>query len=344
MTKAPRRLIDLRSDAVSKPTAGMLDAMLAAAVGDDVFGDDPSVGELESYSAGLLGKEAALFFPSGVMSNQVALLALGAAGREFVCNEFLHVWYHEQGGPAYLAGAMPVMAPHANGIMTAEGVAATLRSHPALRIAVVENTVNKGAGCYYTLAGLQALQRAFRESGIKSHLDGARLFNALAETGDAPAAAAACFDTVSFCLSKGLGAPAGTVLAGPREIIINARRIRNKMGGGMRQAGFLAAAGLYALKNHRERLPEDHAHARRLADALAQCRYVESVQPVHTNLVLFKLRETVKQDAYLDVLKRNGVLAVPFGERIVRLATHLGISGGDTEEAAGILESLNTAL
>ncbi len=330
---------DLRSDAVSRPVPAMLDAMMHAAVGDDVFGDDPSVRELETQAARLFGKEAALFCPSGVMSNQVALTLLAGRDGKFLCNELSHVYYQEAGGPAYLGGATPLLVAHDRGRLKPEQVSAGIAQDPAVKVVVVENTVNKGGGCCYTPEAMAAVAMAARDANVKTHLDGARIFNALAETGGSPMQTGALFDMVSFCLSKGLGAPAGSVLAGPGILIREARILRNRFGGGMRQAGLLAAAGLYALEHHISRLGEDHAHARMLGSALSGLSWVAAVQPVETNIVMFDPAPGIKPDRVLVVLREKDIEAVAFGSGI-RFVTHIGVSREMTEYVIRQLNAL----
>jgi threonine aldolase len=317
----------------------MLQAMCSAPTGDDVFGDDPSVIALQQYAATIFGKEAGLFCPSGVMANQVALLALAKAGTPYLCNEFTHTYYFETGGPATMNGIHAVLCNHSNGKLEAGHAALILNSQSEITVAVIENTVNKGGGIYYTMDELKKLSELFRMHKIKIHLDGARIFNALAETADPPAEVAKLVDTVSFCLSKGLGAPAGSMLLGPADIIAEARRIRNKLGGAMRQAGHLAAAGLFALKNHVQRLKEDHLTARTIASALKRNRFITEVMETPTNIVIAKTESNEIRDRLLNDLRKQQVLAVPFGEGILRMVTHLNITPEMAERAARMIES-----
>lgn len=331
--------IDLRSDGVSKPSEAMVMAMLKAHAGDDVFGDDPSVNELQEYTANLFGKEAGLFCPSGVMANQVALLVLAQAGNAYLCNEFTHTYYFETGGPATMNGITAVLCHHKNGILNTEDAAWLLKSHPEIKAAVVENTVNKGGGTYYTLDELMELSDLFRQQNIKSHLDGARIFNALAETGNKPADIGNLFETVSFCLSKGLGAPAGSLLLGNAETITEARRMRNKTGGAMRQAGYLAAAGMFALKNNVNRLKEDHKNAKVISTALKENRFIKEVMDTPTNIVIAKTENNKTRDQLLDHYRSKQLLAVPFGDNTLRMVTHLNINDEMVIRAAEIIKS-----
>lgn len=331
--------IDLRSDGVSKPSEGMLKAMLSAKTGDDVFGDDPSVIELQNYAAALFGKEAGLFCPSGIMANQVALMILAKAGNAYLCNEFTHTYYFETGGPASLNGIYAVLCKHTNGILKEEDVAFTLQTHPEIKAAVIENTINKGGGVYYSLEQLKALSQLFKKQNIKVHLDGARIFNAVAETGDGLVSVAELFETVSFCLSKGLGAPAGSMLLGSTEIIAEARRVRNKLGGAMRQAGLLAAAGLFALKNNIPRLSADHRNAQVIATALKKNRLIKEVMDSPTNIVISRTESNETRDWLLDYFSSKQLLAVPFGDCTLRMVTHLNITYEMAFRAARIIES-----
>ncbi len=330
--------IDLRSDGVSKPSDGMLKAMLNAKTGDDVFGDDPSVIELQEYAAQIFGKEAGLFCPSGVMANQVALLVLAQAGNTYLCNEFTHTYYFETGGPASMNHIRAVLCNHANGILNPADAAEILRKQPDIKAAVIENTVNKGGGVFYTLDEMKNLSDLFRSRHLKIHLDGARIFNALAESGGSPAAVAGLFDTVSFCLSKGLGAPAGSMLLGNTETMAEARRVRNKLGGAMRQAGYLAAAGLYALKNNLILLIEDHQNAKIISDALKESSLIKEVMNAPTNIVIAKTDTNKTRDLLLDYFRQNKLLAVPFGDCTLRMVTHLNITHEMAQRAAEIIE------
>ncbi len=325
-------MIDLRSDAVSKPTEGMLKAMQNAHVGDDVFGDDPGIIELEKYASELFGKDAALFCPSGIMCNQVALHLHTSHLKKFVCNEFLHIYYHESGGPAYLGGAVPVLIEHRNGLISANTLRKTLRQSQDISLVCLENTVNKGGGCFYTHHELAELSAICNEYKIPLHLDGARIFNALAESNNLPSETGVLCDTISFCLSKGLGAPAGSLLLGPGNFIRKARAIRNKFGGGMRQAGYFAAAGLFALKQHIPRLKDDHIRARKIGSMLEKLNCVSSIMPVLTNIIIFELKKECNRDDFLKALSSKQILAVPFGPQIIRFVTHIGITDEMTEK------------
>ncbi len=337
-------MIDLRSDTVTKPTPGMLDAMMSARVGDDVFGEDPSIIELEEKGAAILGAEAAIFCPSGTMTNQIGIHVLSQPYEEVICYSGAHIYRYEGGGVAGTSGLSFRFLDGDRGILKAREIEAQINPddihYPKSSIISLENTVNKGGGCYYTLEHIKPIHKVALKHGLKMHLDGARLFNALVETRENPSDYHQYFDTISICLSKGLGAPVGSLLVGSHQWINKARRVRKFMGGGMRQAGYLAAAGLYALENNIDRLKEDHQRARALEEALSQSSIVESVMPVDTNIIIFRLKEGLKVSETLERLKSKGILAVAFGSRDIRLVTHLDFDDDQLEQAATILKAL----
>lgn len=319
---------DLRSDTVTKPTPAMMDAMMSADVGDDVFGEDPAVNALEEKVARLFGKEAAIYTASGVMANQIAIKAHTQPGDEVICDKLAHIYHYEGGGIAFNSGASVRLLDGDNGRFTAEQVRANYNDpanvhFPLSRMVAVENTCNKGGGSLWDFSELKKIRRVCDEFGMSYHLDGARLFNALAETEETAADYGSLFDSISICLSKGLGAPVGSVLTGSHQLINKARRIRKVMGGAMRQAGFLAAAGSYALDNHVDTLREDHHKAQVLGKTLQQLAYVEEVLPVQTNIVIFRLTEKYSEHTFLQKLKEHDIEAVPFGPRTIRFVTHL---------------------
>lgn len=336
-------MIDLRSDTVTKPTAAMRRAIAEAEVGDDVFGEDPTTARLEARVAGLLGKEAAVFVPSGVMGNQIALRLHTQPGDEVIVAERSHIFHYESGAPGALSGVQLRPLPHPAGFLTGEAVAAAARGRydwePRTRLVCVENTVNKTGGRVVPLGLTQEVADVAREHGLALHLDGARLWNAAAASGRSEAELAVPFDTVNVCLSKGLGAPVGSVLAGSAEMMRRARRIRKLFGGGMRQTGLLAAAGLHALEHHRDGLADDHRRARRLADALAALPGFD-VDPatVETNIVIAETAEPAAD--VLARLEARGVRMVAFGPRTIRATTHRDVSDDDVEQAIGALEDL----
>lgn len=330
---------DFRSDTVTRPDAGMRRAMAAAEVGDDVFGDDPTVQALQERVAGLLGKEAALFVPSGTMANQTALRVLTRPGDQVICEAGCHVYNYEQGGPAALSGLHLTCLPGDRGALTWAQVEAAIlpdddhAARPAL--VCLENTHNRAGGRIQPQDEVLAIAAGARARGLKLHLDGARLWNAHAATGTPLAELAAPFDTVSVCFSKGLGAPVGSCVAGERDAVRQARRVRKLFGGGMRQVGVLAAACLHALDHNLPRLGDDHARARRLAEGLDNPR-VTLDHPVETNIVIVR---TAREGALLAHLSAHGVAAVAFGKGRVRLVTHRDVGDAAVEAALAALNA-----
>ena len=330
-------MIDLRSDTVTRPTPAMLQAMIAAEVGDDVFGEDPTVQRLEARVADLLGKEAGLFVPTGVMGNQIALHVHTRPGDEVLLAERSHLYHYESGAPAALSGVQLRPLGTMRGVVTADDVAGAVRGlydwEPRTRLLCLENTVNKAGGLVYPQHAAEQACAEARSHGLATHLDGARLWNAAVASGRPEAELAAPFDTVNVCLSKGLGAPVGSVLAGPADLMRRARRVRKMLGGGMRQVGLLAAAGLYALDHHRASLAQDHARARRLAEALhASPAFELGLDAVETNIVLFDTLGAPAA-AVLEQLEAEGLRMVAFGPHTVRATLHRDITDSDIDEA-----------
>ncbi|MBW4889308.1 aminotransferase class I/II-fold pyridoxal phosphate-dependent enzyme [Mucilaginibacter sp. HMF5004] len=335
-------IVDLRSDTVTKPTPGMLQAMMSAKVGDDVFGEDPTVNELENKLAAMFGMEAGMFCPSGTMSNQIAIKCFTQPLDELIADQTAHVYRYEGGGIAFNSGVSTRLLHGERGILTADMIAPEINEEnihfPHTSLVVLENTVNKGGGSCYTLNDIAPIAELCRSKGLKLHLDGARIFNALAHTGDKAADYGKYFDGISVCLSKGLGAPVGSVLLADKAAIKYARRIRKVLGGGMRQAGFLAAACIYALDHHVARLKIDHAHAALLAAELAKLPWVSGVLPAETNIVLF---DTVEPAATVaKKLEDKGIRAVPTGANRIRFVLHLDISPEMVEYVVENLKSL----
>ncbi len=333
-------MIDLRSDTVTRPTSAMRQAMAAAEVGDDVLGDDPTVVALERRTAELLGKEAACYMPSGTMTNQVALRVHTEPGDEVLLEASAHVYLFEAGGPAALSGVMCRLIPGQRGVFTAADVRAALRPSnvhfPPSKLVCVENTHNVGGGSIWPVETVAEVEAAAREAGLRMHLDGARLWNAAAATGISERAYASHFDSVSVCFSKGLGAPVGSALAGTRALIDRARRFRKQFGGGMRQAGVIAAGALYALEHHRSRLVEDHANAKLLAEGIAAMPGVSiDAATVQTNIVFFEVTAMPAVEL-ADRLSRAGVLMLARGTRI-RALTHLDVSRDQIAETLAIM-------
>ena len=338
----PEVLIDLRSDTVTRPTPGMRAAMQSAEVGDDVFHEDPSVNLLEEKVAALLGKEAALFVPSGTMSNQIGVKAHTQPGDELLCDVNCHIYNYEAGGPAVLSGVTCRTIDGDYGILDVTQLEDKIRPNNdhlvRTRMVCLENTHNRGGGRAYPLEKIQAISAWARRHGLAMHLDGARLWNAVIATGVPAKTWADQFDSVSVCFSKGLGAPVGSALSGAREYIARARRVRKLFGGGMRQAGVIAAAALYALEHHVERLAEDHRNARVVAQAIAETPGLRLTPPeVETNLIWFEVDpELGPAKAVAAALKERGVLVNVGGPQTLRACTHLDVSGAQAERAAEV--------
>jgi threonine aldolase len=338
-------MIDFRSDTVTRPTPEMLKAMFAAEVGDDVFGDDPTINALETKVADMFGMEAALFCASGTMANQIAIKAHTQPGDEVICHKLSHVYYYEGGGIAMNSGASVCLLEGDKGRITAADVAAHINPpndphRPLTRLVSVENTMNKGGGSIYNFNELQAIGKVCTDNGLKFHLDGARLFNALVETDVTTGDYGQLFDSISICISKGLGAPVGSVLIGNKEFIRKSRRIRKVFGGGMRQAGYLAAACIYALDHHVERLRDDHRHAKALENILNSLPFVESVTLVETNLVFFSLKPEMPVDFFLKKLRENDIYAMALAPQQVRFVTHLDITDEMMVKTENILRNM----
>lgn len=320
-------MIDLRSDTVTKPTTAMLEAMRSAEVGDDVFGEDPTVNALEKRVAKMFAHEAALFCPSGTMTNQIAIKVHTQPGDEVICDISSHIYNYESGGLALNSGAQAKLIHGDRGRISAAQVEEHI--NPVFdwlartSLVSIENTCNKGGGSIYSFRLMHEISEVCRKNHLKFHLDGARIFNAVIETGDATEMIGEMFDSISVCLSKGLGAPAGSLLVGSREFINRARRVRKVFGGGMRQAGYLAAAGNYALDHHVKRLKEDHARAREIGKIVGTHPLVESVLPVETNIVIFTLHKGTTANDFLKKLAAAEIQGVAFGKQSVRLVTHL---------------------
>lgn len=339
--------IDLRSDTVTMPSPPMLEAMVGAQLGDDVLGDDPTVHALQDRVADIMGKEAACFVPSGSMANQTAIRAQTEQGDEIITHQTGHTIHYETGAPAALSGVMVRTLTGDRGIYTPQDVHAAIRPDachfPHSQLLIVENTSNGGGGTVWPLEVVNGVAAAGREHGLRLHLDGARIWNAVAASGTDAATYAAPFDTVSCCFSKGLGAPIGSAVAGDAETIRRVHRFRKLFGGAMRQAGLLAAACLYALENNRERLVDDHANARRLAEGLEVVEGLSiDVSTVETNIVIFGVEGDAA--ALCHRLEGEGVRMLPVGPRHVRSVTHLGVSGADIEQAIAALEKVAPAL
>ncbi|HTB05542.1 MAG TPA: GntG family PLP-dependent aldolase [Bacteroidia bacterium] len=331
-------IIDLRSDTVTRPTPEMLKHMFNAKVGDDVFNEDPTIKELEAKAAAMFGKEAAIFCPSGTMTNQIAIKVHTQPGEELLCDVTAHVYNYEGGGIAFTSGVQPKLIPGDRGRFTAAQLKEHLHSDadwlPRTTLVVVENTSNKGGGSYYKLQNVIEIAEVCKANKINLHMDGARIFNALAETGESPKDYGNICDSISICLSKGLGAPVGSLLLGTKDFVAKARRIRKLLGGGMRQAGYLAAAGIYALDNNITRLKDDHKRAKHLGSLVKEKSYVSELLPVDTNIVIFTLSDKMPAEKFMDELKKENILVSMMGRQMVRMVTHLDF----TDEMMGSVE------
>jgi threonine aldolase len=322
----------------------MLDAMMTAKVGDDVFGEDPSINALESMAARLFGMEAALYCPSGTMSNQIAIKCHTQPGDEVICEKSAHVYIYEGGGIAFNSGSQVRALEGDRGRITAEQVSLAINPDDVHRartsLVALENTSNRGGGSCYSIEEIKKIRQVCTDNQLKLHLDGARLFNALVAKGQRAAQFGQLFDTISVCLNKGMGCPIGSILIGPASFIKQARRVRKVFGGGMRQAGFMAAAGIYALENNINRLEEDHRHARMLAEALEKKDFVRTVLPVETNIVIFEVDQDGCGREIAQQLKEKGVLGHSISANQIRFVTHLDVSPEMIAQAVGIIEQL----
>ena len=338
-------MIDYRSDTVTKPSQEMREFMFNAPVGDDVFQEDPTVNELEEFTANYFGKEAALFCSSGTQTNQIAINVHVQPGGEVICHEESHIYKYEGGGIAKNSGASVRLLQGDRGRLTLESIAQWVNPddvhYPTTQLISLEDTANRGGGAIYDVEEIKRIRHFALENGLPLHLDGARLLNAIVATGVNPATYATNFDSISVCLSKGLGAPVGSVLIGTKDFIKKARRVRKVFGGGMRQAGMIAAGGLYALKNNVDRLKIDHQHALQLESCLLQLVWVKTVFPVQTNIVVVVLKDATKRDEIINLLKERNVLAMAFGPGMIRFVTHLDISSNQLDQTLEILESMN---
>lgn len=342
------RIVDLRSDTVTRPGPEMRRAMAEAEVGDDVFGDDPTVIALQERVATLFGKEAALFVPSGTMANQVALAAHTRRGDEVICDRNCHIFNYEVAAPAVLSGIQLNPLDGEQGVITAEQIAPHIRPKnvhlPNTQLIAIENTHNRGAGKIFPLDEMQRIRELASEHGLSVHLDGARLANAVAATDISFEQYASCADTVSMCFSKGLGAPVGSIVAGTSELIERAHKARKLFGGGMRQAGILAAAAMYALDNHLSRMTEDHRNARRLGELIDTTDGLERLFSVETNMVIFRVDESfMSSDKFLSMLEANGVLTVTLRPGVIRMVTHLDVDADDVDHVGEVLATVKAS-
>ncbi|MEJ6793236.1 MAG: GntG family PLP-dependent aldolase [Lacinutrix sp.] len=323
--------IDLRSDTFTKPNQGMLDAIIRAKVGDDVYKEDETVNALETRIARLFGKSHALFFPSGTMANQTAIKLHTNPGDQVICDKYAHIYNYEGGGASFNSGVSCKLIDGNRGMFTAEQVIEAINPpdfyhSPLTTLVEIENTTNKGGGACWDFKELQKIKSICDTNNLGFHLDGARLWNALVAKDEKPEDYGEIFDTISVCLSKGLGCPIGSVLVGDEHLMKNAIRIRKILGGGMRQVGFLAAAGHYALDNNLQLLKEDHIKAKEIASVLENCVFIKSVEPVETNIVIFSLNDTINSVNFIKSLMSKGVLISDMGQGKLRIVTHLDYS------------------
>lgn len=337
--------INLISDTVTIPTPEMLEAMMHAEVGDDVFNADPTAIILQQKIAKLFGKEAALFFPSGTMTNQTAIKIHTQPGEQMICDKWAHVYNFEGGGAAFNSGISCCLLDGNRGMFTAEQVKAAINDPNNIHLAktslvAVENTTNKGGGACWDIEELKKIKQVCKENNLAFHLDGARLFNALVAKKESPKQYGELFDTISICLSKGLGAPIGSLLLGSEAHIKKAYRIRKLFGGAMRQVGYLAAAGIYALDHNIERLAIDHLHAKKIGEALKKSSYVSKVEPVETNIIIFNLDKLVNENDFMQALKDKNILISSMGSGKLRIVTHLAVTFDMVEKTIQVIENL----
>ncbi|PKA84029.1 L-threonine aldolase [Ulvibacter sp. MAR_2010_11] len=337
-------IIDLRSDTVTRPTPAMMQAIMQAETGDDVYKEDPTVNELERRLAELFGMEDALYFPTGSMANQAAIKMHTQPGEQLICDKWAHVYNYEGGGVSFNSGVSCKLVDGNRGMITARQVEENINPpdfyhSPLTSLVCLENTTNKGGGACYDLEEIKKIREVCDAHSLGLHLDGARIFNAIVAKKEDPKIYGRLFDTISICLSKGLGVPMGTVLVGKKEIMKNAIRVRKVLGGGMRQIGFMAAAGIYALDHHIERLEEDHKKALEIASVLAKQTYVERVEPTETNIVIFYLSSRISEKKFLDDLQQLNVRISSMGQGKLRIVTHLDYTDAMHRKLLTILDS-----
>jgi threonine aldolase len=336
--------VDYRSDTQTKPTPEMLEAMFKAKVGDDVFGEDPSINELEKIAAEMFGIEASIFCPSGTMTNQIAIKCHTQPGDEVICDVSSHIYQYEGGGIAFNSGASVKLLHGDRGRITAQQVLESInpddvhKAHTSL--VSLENTSNRGGGSCYEMDEIRKIREVCDDHNLKLHLDGARLFNALVEKKQTPKQYGELFHSISICLSKSLGCPVGSLLLGTNDFIRRARRVRKVFGGGMRQAGYLAAAGIYALNHNIDRLQQDHDHARQIAEALKKKDFVDEVLPVETNIIIFGLTQPWTAAGFVERLKQFDILGHPISPKQVRLVTHLDVTPEMVQKTIDVINNL----
>ena len=338
-------MIDFRSDTVTKPSKAMLDAMMTAPVGDDVFGEDPTINAFESLVTEMFAMEAALFCPSGTMTNQIAIKAHTQPGDEIICDVLSHVYQYEGGGIAFNSGCSVKLIQGNKGRITASQVEESINNandvhKPISKLVSLENTSNRGGGCCYNFNDMLAIQEVCKKNNLLLHLDGARIFNALVAKKETPTQYGKIFNSISVCLSKGLGAPVGSVLLGNKNFIQKARRIRKVFGGGMRQAGVLAAAGIYALQNNINRLAQDHLHAKQIQQALQKKDFIGEIFPVETNIIIFEIKEKYTAPEFIALLKENNILAIAISNTQIRIVVHLDITENMVQQTLEVIKKL----
>jgi len=337
-------IIDLRSDTFTKPSPAMLEAMFQANVGDDVFREDPTVNELEAYCANLFNMDEALFCPSGTMTNQIAIKCHTSPGNEVICEKQSHIYIYEGGGIASNSSCQvkPIEGDRGriNAIQVLEAINPEDIHKPVTALVSIENTCNRGGGSCYELVDLQEIKNVCIQNNLKLHLDGARLFNAMVYKNQDAKDFGNLFDSISICLSKGLGAPVGSLLLGNKEFINKARRVRKVFGGGMRQAGYLAAAGLYALEKNISRLSEDHKNASRIAESLSKKDFVTNILPVETNMVIFEIQGKYTAQSLAENLKKEEILCIPISSNQIRMVTHLDVTTGMIDRLVDLIERM----
>lgn len=339
--------INLISDTVTRPSKEMLHAMMEAKVGDDVFKEDPTVNALEAKAAAMFGMEAALYCPSGTMTNQIALKIHTNPGDQVICDKWAHIYNYEGGGASFNAGISCKLIDGKRGLFNAGQVIESINPpdfyhSPKTALVAVENTTNKGGGACWEMSELKSIREVCTQHGLSYHLDGARLFNALIAKKQDPKEYGKLFDTISICLSKGLGAPVGSLLLGSEGDIQKALRIRKIFGGGMRQSGFLAAAGIYALENNVQRLEEDHQKAAALADCLSGLSYIKKVEPVETNILIFELMDQIDADDFVQRMAAENIRLIGMGQGKLRLVTHLDFTINMLEQCVSVLKKMES--
>ena len=338
-------MIDFRSDTLTKPTPQMLAAMMQAKVGDDVFNEDPTINELQEKCADMFGMEAAIFCPSGTMTNQIAIKCYTQPGDEIICDKLSHIYQYEGGGIAVNSSCSVNLIDGDYGRITAQQVEASINNKhdvhkPLSRLVSLENTANRGGGTCYDFDDIKSIKKICDANDLGLHLDGARLFNALVAKNESAKQYGKVFDSISICISKGLGAPVGSVLIGTKKLIEKARRVRKVFGGGMRQAGYLAAACVYALDNNVERLQEDHQHAQQLKKALQEKDFAGTISPVETNIVIFEVNGKFSPASLTAELKKHNILVIPISKTQVRMVTHLDVSASMINETLEVINQL----